>query len=58
MLPHHCASKLILIIINIVIDVKNICYPVAVLHIDVPPASLDVNLEPNKTTVLLNDMVS
>ena len=33
-------------------------YPVAVLHIDVPPASLDVNLEPNKTTVLLNDMVS
>lgn len=33
-------------------------YPVATLHVDVPPASLDVNLEPNKTSVLLNDIVS
>ena len=32
-------------------------YPVATLHLDVPPASLDINLEPNKTSVLLNDMV-
>ena len=33
-------------------------FPVAVLCIDVLPSSLDVNLEPNKTTVLFHDMVS
>ena len=32
-------------------------YPVAVICIDVPPASLDVNLDPNKTTVMLTDLV-
>ena len=31
--------------------------PVAVLCVDVPPADLDVNLEPNKTTVLLENLV-
>ena len=32
-------------------------HPVAILHLNVPPASLDINLVPNKTSVLLNDMV-
>ena len=33
-------------------------YPVAVVMITVPPADIDVNLEPNKTSVLLRNMVS
>lgn len=33
-------------------------YPVAVVMITVPPADIDVNLEPNKTSVLLQNMVS
>ena len=32
-------------------------YPVAVVMIDVPPTDIDVNLEPNKTSVLLQNMV-
>ena len=32
-------------------------YPVAVICIDVLPADIDVNLEPNKTTVLFHNMV-
>ena len=32
-------------------------YPVAMICIDVPPADLDVNLEPNKTAVLFHNMV-
>lgn len=32
-------------------------YPVAMVCIDVPPADLDVNLEPNKTAVLFHNMV-
>ena len=32
-------------------------HPVAVLHLEVRPASLDVNLDPSKTSVLLNDIV-
>ena len=30
---------------------------VAVLHLEVPPTSLDVNLDPSKTSVLLSDIV-
>ena len=33
-------------------------YPVAVVMITVPPTDIDVNLEPNKTSVLLQNMVS
>ena len=33
-------------------------YPVAVVTISVPSADIDVNLEPNKTSVLLHNMVS
>ena len=33
-------------------------YPLAVVMITVPPADIDVNLEPNKTSVLLQNMVS
>ena len=33
-------------------------YPVAVVMISVPPADVDVNFEPNKTSVLLHNMVS
>lgn len=32
-------------------------YPVAVMMITVPPTDIDVNLEPNKTSVLLQNMV-
>lgn len=32
-------------------------YPVAMVCIDVLPADLDVNLEPNKTAVLFHNMV-
>ena len=32
-------------------------YPVAVLVVNVSPQALDVNLEPNKTILLLQDMV-
>jgi len=32
-------------------------YPVAYLHLTVPPADVDVNLEPNKTRVLLHNKV-
>ena len=32
-------------------------YPVAVIMITVPPTDVDVNLEPNKTSVLLQNMV-
>ena len=32
-------------------------YPVAVMMITVPPTDVDVNLEPNKTSVLLQNMV-
>ena len=31
--------------------------PVAVLHLEVPPSSLDVNLDPSKTSVLLTEQV-
>ena len=33
-------------------------YPVAFLHLTVPPADVDVNLEPNKSRVLLHDKVT
>ena len=33
-------------------------YPVAVVMITVPPADIDVNLEPNKMSVLLRNMVN
>ena len=33
-------------------------YPVAVICVDVLPSDVDVNLEPNKTTVLFHNMVS
>jgi len=32
-------------------------YPVAFIHLTVPPAEVDVNLEPNKTRVLLHNQV-
>ena len=32
-------------------------YPIAVVCIDMLPGDLDVNLEPNKTTVLLHNLV-
>ena len=33
-------------------------YPVAFLHLTVPPADVDVNLEPNKSRVLLHNKVT
>ena len=33
-------------------------YPVAIVDISVLPKALDLNLEPNKTSVLLHDLVS
>ena len=33
------------------------CFPVAVVSISVLPQAIDVNLEPNKTSVLLHDLV-
>jgi len=33
-------------------------YPVAFIHLTVPPADVDVNLEPNKTRILLHNQVS
>jgi len=32
-------------------------YPIAFLHLTVPPANIDVNLEPNKSRVLLHNKV-
>ena len=32
-------------------------HPVAVVHLRVAPSSLDVNLDPSKTSVLLDDLV-
>jgi len=32
-------------------------YPIAFIHLTVPPADIDVNLEPNKTRVLLHNQV-
>lgn len=33
-------------------------YPFGVVTLTLPPAAMDVNLEPNKTKILLNDEVS
>jgi len=33
-------------------------YPIAFLHLTVPSADVDVNLEPNKSRVLLHNKVS
>jgi len=32
-------------------------YPIAFIHLTVPPSNVDVNLEPNKTRVLLHNQV-
>ena len=32
-------------------------YPIAVLAIDLPPSYVDVNVEPNKSVVLMENMV-
>lgn len=56
MLP-CCCAQLVKQAFSEAFPTHSSCHPVAVLSLTVLPQAMDVNLEPNKTSVLLHDMV-